>query len=243
MPTIEIALTFDDGPDGRSSANNCTRKVLDVLAAPVPLAPIKAAFFIQTHAPNRLPDPEGRQFAERAHAEGHVLAIHTGSFEDHACHKNRVLAQADIPQTTNGLDSDMKRAKDAIQGIAHAMPRFVRATYGYTNQACMNVYAARQLLHIHWDIDAEDRAGQTPGAINQRLRDRTQAQLNAGRRQLIYLFHDIQPVTGDNLRSFIQTIYDTVMDAGHSPGFCASASGLTALLTANTRPGHDLPCP
>ena len=102
--SVRILLTFDDGPHGAAlGANNRTENVLDARRD----RGAKAAFFIQTHVPYRLASREGRRIAFRAHAEGHVLAIDTGSFADHRCHKWRWTQPADVAGADNGLDSDM----------------------------------------------------------------------------------------------------------------------------------------
>ena len=60
-----LTFTFDNGP-----APGATEKVLDFLAERA----IKATFFV---VGARLRTPQGRQLAERAHAEGHWIGNHT----------------------------------------------------------------------------------------------------------------------------------------------------------------------
>src|SRR3954469_23103216 len=116
MADIKIALTFDDGPDNGPLAasgeadetkKNRTERVLNTLS----VKGCKAAFFVQTEVPNRLKGAIGSKMGARAHSDGHILAIHNGNAADHRCHKSRAAKPADHPGETNGLDSDMVRAR------------------------------------------------------------------------------------------------------------------------------------
>jgi hypothetical protein len=176
--------------------------------------------------------------------DGHVLAIHTGSLKDHRCHKARVAQPADIVNTANGLDSDMVRAAPAIQGVSGSAPKFVRATFGYTNSACMTVYGTRGLKHVMWDIDSTDsHEGATQGTVSAALDAETKAKVTAGATELIYLFHDINPITSENLKAFIGSIDAAVRAKGHTPRFLAQGAEIEALLTAKTKAGFDKDCP
>jgi peptidoglycan/xylan/chitin deacetylase (PgdA/CDA1 family) len=209
MADIKIVLTFDDGP-----AAGLTDKVLAALNAPGEgLDPIKAAFFVQTHSPIRMATDRGRGLVKQAFEADHVIGIHTGSTIDHACHKKRVILLPDVlppelGKPKNGLESDMIRAKVAITKLTAATPKYVRATYGYTNADCMAVYGRTLLKHIHWDVDSGDseKGSKTPEKINAKLEKAIVEKIRNGRRDLIILFHDVQSVTVDNLEEFIQTI-------------------------------------
>ena len=240
MSSVRILLTFDDGPHaGELGCNNRTEKVLNALR----LKGAKAAFFIQTNVPYRLPSPNGSAIARRMHAEGHVLAIHTGSFVDHRCHKWRCTQPADISGACNGLDADMLRAKAAIKQITGADPEFVRATYGYTDAACMKVYGQNKLKHVYWDLACgDDCKGATGGLVRQRLIGESK-RLAAGATDLIYLFHDINEVTAEHLAEFIDAIGDAVRSSGHAPVFAASRSQAELIMDIKAGPGTDTPCP
>jgi len=108
MASVRIVLTFDDGPHaGPLGGGNWTEKVLEALKH----KRAKAAFFVQTHVPYRLASPNGYKVASLIHTEGHVLAIHTGSLEDHRCHKWRCTQPADIAGAINGLDAVIRFEK------------------------------------------------------------------------------------------------------------------------------------
>src|SRR5262249_17407548 len=151
--------------------------------------------FIQTHVPARLASDDGFRVASLAHSEGHVLAVHTGSLADHRCHKWRCTQPPDIAGTSNGLDSDMIRAKNAIKKIVGSFPRFVRATYGYTDENCMKVYLQNGLKHVYWDVvSGDDSKAASLTSVRTRLMTDT-SKLAIGPMDLIYLMHDTNRVT------------------------------------------------
>jgi peptidoglycan/xylan/chitin deacetylase (PgdA/CDA1 family) len=237
---VRILLTFDDGPHGGAvDGTNRTEKVLDALRP----SRATAAFFIQTHVPYRLASPNGSKIAARIHAEGHVLAIHTGSLVDHRCHKWRCTQPAEIAGAINGLDSDMMRAKAAIKSIAGADPKFVRATYGYTDADCMKVYARNKLKHVYWDlVSGDDSGAATAASVGARLAAETR-RLATGPVDLIYLMHDINQVTSEHLRDFIDTIAASVRANGHAPAFVADRTEAESIMDRKSRQGTDTPCP
>jgi peptidoglycan/xylan/chitin deacetylase (PgdA/CDA1 family) len=203
----------------------------------------KAAFFIQTHVPYRLASPNGSRIASRIHAEGHVLAIHTGSLVDHRCHKWRCAQPADIVGATNGLDSDMMRAKAAIKNIVGTDPKFVRATYGYTDADCMKVYSQNKLKHVYWDlVSGDDSKSATATSVRTRLLAETKW-LATGTVDLIYLLHDIHQVTAEHLTEFIDAIASSVRANGHTPTFVAEGVEAESIMDSKSRPGTDTPCP
>ena len=240
MAPVRVLLTFDDGPhSGALGGDNRTEKVLDALRH----KHIKAAFFIQTHVPYRLASPNGFRIASRLHAEGHVLGVHTGGFVDHRCHKWRCTRPADIIGATNGLDSDMIRAKTAIKRIVGTDPKFVRATYGYTDANCMEVYSRNQLKHVYWDlVSGDDRKNATAASVRAHLMTETK-RLATGAVDLIYLLHDINEVTAENAVDFIDVIAVSVSENGHTPIFVADRVEAEFIMDRKARPGTDTACP
>jgi peptidoglycan/xylan/chitin deacetylase (PgdA/CDA1 family) len=238
--SIRILLTFDDGPHAAAlGGSNRTEKVLDRLNE----KGIKGVFFVQTHVPYRLASENGLQIASRIQAEGHVLAIHTGSFLDHRCHKWRCTQPADVVGAINGLDSDMQRARAAIRNIAGADPRFVRATYGHTNDACMDVYARNGLNHVNWDIESKDSSGSATAAfVCDRLGAETKRRAWAPT-DLIYLLHDISAVTAEHLKDFIDAITAAVAANGHAAAFVAHRREAESIMLERSGPGIDAPSP
>jgi len=240
VAVVRVLLTFDDGPHaGVLGGGNRTEKVLDALKSKC----VKAAFFIQTHVPYRLAASNGLRVASRAHAEGHVLAIHTGSILDHRCHKWRCAQPADMVGTINGLDSDMARARSAIREIVGADPRFVRATYGYTDASCMSVYSRNDLKHVYWDLaSGDDSKAASLASVLARLAAETR-RLATGSVELIYLLHDIAQVTAEHLTDFIDAIDASVRANGHTPAFAADAVEAQSIMERKSKAGTDLPCP
>jgi peptidoglycan/xylan/chitin deacetylase (PgdA/CDA1 family) len=240
VASVRILLTFDDGPHaGALGGKNWTEKVLDGLSH----KNAKGAFFIQTHVPYRLASPNGHTIASRIHAEGHALGIHSGSFVDHRCHKWRCTQPADIAGTTNGLDSDMIRARAAIRNIVGIDPKFVRATYGYTDVHCMKVYSRHRLKHVYWDIvSGDDTRNASAASVRAHLEHETK-RLATGARDLIYLLHDINQVTAENLIDYIEVIAIAVRSNGLSPVFPVERLEAEFILDRNSRPGTDSPCP
>jgi peptidoglycan/xylan/chitin deacetylase (PgdA/CDA1 family) len=237
---VRILLTFDDGPhSGSLGDDNRTEKVLDALKH----KRAKAAFFIQTHAPDRLASPNGFKIASRIHAEGHVLAIHTGGFVDHRCHKWRCAQPADMAGATNGLDADMIRAKGAIRKIVGTDPKYVRATYGYTDADCMEVYSRNRLKHIYWDLTSgDDRKAATAASVQAHLANEL-TRLARGGADLICLLHDINQVTAEHITDFIETIGASVRAIGQMPIFVADRMEAELVMDRKSRRGTDTPCP
>jgi GH24 family phage-related lysozyme (muramidase) len=148
-PTIEIALTFDDGPDGspRGPAKqfNTTECILNVLRD----RGIKAAFFVQTEVPGRMATADGKAIVAREYADGHVVGIQSGSAVDKLGHPEDTL-----------LEADLKQAKMDLLGIAPGMvPKFVRGPFGRTTKKVEAVYAKQpepDLQYVFWDIDGQE---------------------------------------------------------------------------------------
>jgi hypothetical protein len=102
----------------------------------------------------------------------------------------------------------MIRAKDAITKAIGVTPKYVRATFGYTNADCMKVYGRRLLKHIYWDVESGDASDPPPSvdAINLKLRKETKETIQQGRFGIIVLFHDIKLITASHFLEFISTI-------------------------------------
>ena len=240
MAPVRILLTFDDGPHGDAlGGDNRTEKVLDALRR----KRAKAVFFIQTHAPSRLGTPNGARVASQIHAEGHILAVHSGGFVDHRCHKWRCTQPADMTGTINGLDSDMMRARLAIREITGRDPGFVRATYGYTNSDCMEVYARNGLKHVYWDLPSNDHNKTASRESVQAHLQTEMRRLATGPVDLICLFHDINKVTAEHTADFIDAIAAAVRVTGHTPIFVADRLEAELVMDRKSRQGTDTPCP
>ncbi|MDA2812691.1 polysaccharide deacetylase family protein [Nocardiopsis sp. RSe5-2] len=124
-----IALTFDDGPGGR------TPEVLDTLAE----YDAKATFFV-TGEPVR----ENLRTVRREYAEGHEVANHTVTHPD---------------LTTLGKDEVRKELTEVNGLVARETgerPVLMRPPYGATNDDVASVSKDLGLAEIIWNVDTND---------------------------------------------------------------------------------------
>jgi peptidoglycan/xylan/chitin deacetylase (PgdA/CDA1 family) len=207
---------------------------------------IKGAFFVQTNVPPRLPATKGRTLALRAHQEGHVLGIHTGSKKDHVCHKRRFAAamDADQPGTVNGLDSDMKRAKAQLHAVTGITPTFVRATYGVMDEACSKIYTKNGLSHVYWDVDFDDKKPLTYDNACKLLKEGLIQSLKQKKTTIVVLMHDVtNRLTYQYLPEYIGLIVGVIKAAKQNPVFPTTQGEVAAILAAKAGRGADIPCP
>src|SRR5262245_43655397 len=108
---IRFLLSFDDGPAPS------TGRVLATLAENPVQPGIKAIFFVQTRAPDAGGSEAGRELMRLCHAEGHVLAVHTGTVRGHVSH---------IHMSREDLEESLRHAREDIAAIAGETPRLVR---------------------------------------------------------------------------------------------------------------------
>ena len=101
---VRFLLSFDDGPSTWEPYNP-TRAILDTLAANPVQPGIKAVFFLQTRDPRAGGSEAGRALMRREHAEGHVLAVHSGSPRGHIDHM--LLPDAELERTLADAQSDI----------------------------------------------------------------------------------------------------------------------------------------
>lgn len=130
-----IALTFDDGPDRRT-----TPRFLDLLEA----RGITATFFLLAAYAER--DP---QLVREMVAAGHELAVHGW---EHDCLALR---------PPGGLGRELLRAREVIEDVSGTEVRWYRPPYGVMTGA--GLYAARKarlqtVLWSAWGVDWSQRA-------------------------------------------------------------------------------------
>jgi peptidoglycan/xylan/chitin deacetylase (PgdA/CDA1 family) len=152
----DVALTFDDGPNGR-----CTADVLDVLAATA----TPATFFVLG---SNLAHPENAALLARMLREGHALGIHGWAHS-----------------TTPTMDQawaarDLARTRDAITSAASAtgspapVVRFYRPPYGFLTGPLARAVGAADLAIVEWTVSVEDwRTGWTAAALADAIARRT----------------------------------------------------------------------
>jgi peptidoglycan/xylan/chitin deacetylase (PgdA/CDA1 family) len=135
-----VALTFDDGPDPRS-----TPQFLDVLAA----RDVRATFFVLGTQLSAHPEL-GRRIAD----SGHELAVHGWSHRPHLLRGPRATA------------ADLRRARDLVASVGGERPRYWRPPHGIATGA--GLVAARQLglRPVLWTVDGRDwRADATGDSV------------------------------------------------------------------------------
>lgn len=235
---VNIALSFDDGPHTAelTVGENQTVAVLDVLRK----KKIKAVFFLQTHAPHRANCSIGRKLVQRMAKEGHIIGIHTGSLEDHVDHAVRVQQKPEdvngdgSPDGGNGLESDLIRAKQLIKSLIGSNPEFVRAPNGRyrAHKEVIPTYRRQKLIHIAWDIDSMDN-------IKKKGRKRTVEEVKeeleksfkaVKSKEVIVLFHDLNPTTSGKLEDYITTIREAILEGKRIPRLIISTKELNSLL-------------
>lgn len=140
----QIAITFDDGPDARS-----TPALLDVLRE----HEVEAAFFVIGKKVESEP-----QLANRILREGHLLENH--SF---------VHSYATNFYPTAKLTADLSRAQQTIEKVTGTTPKFFRPPVGLSNPNVFRAARALRLKVIGWTIRSLDTRLTDPARIVQRI--------------------------------------------------------------------------
>lgn len=138
-----VALTFDDGPDPRS-----TPAILTTLRE----AGVKATFCVIGHAARVHPE-----LLRAIAAQGHVACDHT---ETHP-YLDRI-APADVPGQISGPAA-------FCQLTLGTRPAFFRAPYGATNQTVVDTAHAQGLRVLQWSVDPRDFDRPPPAEIVRRV--------------------------------------------------------------------------
>jgi len=140
----ELILSFDDGPHPI-----VTPKILDMLAA----HDIHAVFFWVGWHFQRAPEAS-KALAERAIAEGHVIANHT---INHA----QLCA---VPEAQAAFEIDGNRAM--LEQAATMPVVWFRSPYGARCSQIERLLAERGMHNFHWDLDPQEwRKGSQGSAI------------------------------------------------------------------------------
>lgn len=206
-PPIRFLLTFDDGPSV-AKHNNPTLLILDALAHNDIQADIKAIFFVQTHAANT-----GNKIAHhlllREHADGHLLAFHTGT-PRHANH--RFLRPEE-------LEASLRRGIQDLTTIAGSPPRLVRPPFWNYNARTLDAYHLHNLQMLLTDLSAND--GTVRGVnlswgtgANLRMQlGRVKADWSAGKLPsvagnlpVVVTFHDLNNYTARNINAYLRML-------------------------------------
>jgi len=128
-----VALTFDDGPDGKY-----TPQVLELLKK----YKIKATFFLVGPQVEKYPDTV-KQIVD----EGHSIGNHTWSHKD----------MTKLTKKAQGEEID--KTQNAIFKAAGIKPHLMRAPFGALSDTLLETLADREMKHVYWTVDTKDWAG------------------------------------------------------------------------------------
>jgi len=139
-----VALTFDDGPDARS-----TPTLLDVLRE----AKVQATFFCIGKKV-----VAERELTARISREGHLLGNHTFN---HSYATNFF--------TVARLKDEMLQTQKVIQDTSGAVPKFFRPPVGLSNPRIFRAATALGLTVVGWSVRSLDTRITDPERIVQRI--------------------------------------------------------------------------
>lgn len=128
-----VALTFDDGPDGKY-----TPKILDLLKE----QEVPATFFLVGTQVEKFPD-----IVQRILEEGHSIGNHTWN---HADLSKKSLAQ---------IREQIRKADDVLKEAAGFMPVLFRAPYGAVSDTLKKELKKQGRELVGWNVDTRDWAG------------------------------------------------------------------------------------
>lgn len=248
---IQIVLTFDDGPHAAGKdAKNYTREIATILKT----RKIVGAFFIQANAEGRFREKAGKEATKEVSELGHVIAIHTGSPEDHTSHSVRVAKPArDVngdgkPDGLNALESDLISAKSEIKKVLGSEPLYVRAVgLEKLTPQMRDTYDRVGLKHIGSNVDSKDNTKcdgsvcekdrHTPAPIVMKTLESGKwsvpnAIKNQKAQHLIVLFHDINGTTAASLGTYIETIKQAVEASDRKAEFTSSTKAVLDVFNA-----------
>jgi peptidoglycan/xylan/chitin deacetylase (PgdA/CDA1 family) len=207
-------LTFDDGPSAFTWYNP-TAVILNTLAENDVQPGIKALFFVQTRA-RGASTPAGRALLTRAHAEGHVLGLHSGSARGHLDHRRMPPAE---------LDQSLQDGIRDLTALAGRAPTLVRPTFWRWNARTHAAYEAHGLAMLLTDINARD--GKIYGwTISVRRRSHFRAGLaqvrahaavlpaSNGVLPVVVTFHDTNTFTAAHLQEYLHILLEESRQVG-----------------------------
>lgn len=139
-----VALTYDDGPGGR------TPELLDILAE----YDARATFFVSGY-----PIMENPHTVRRTYAEGHELANHTLS------HPDLVTLGSD------GVRSNLDSVQALVYRETGYTMDLMRPPYGSTDDGVASVTADMGLAQILWSVDTNDWKDREASVVSSRALD------------------------------------------------------------------------
>lgn len=127
----KVALTFDDGPDGRY-----TGRILDILKT----EDVPATFFVVGEAVERYPETLKRIFNE-----GHLIANHSRTHADFALLDNEDILTTELIPTSR-----------AVEKITGYFPLIMRPPYGSLRQDSVQFVRESGWKIVRWSLDTFD---------------------------------------------------------------------------------------
>lgn len=194
-----IAITFDDGPRGATTAN-----VLDMLKE----KNVPATFFVNGDNWASISSTSNVANLRRMVAEGHEIGNHTWEHEN--------LKQLSSDQVRATLDKVNQKVKELVDYDV----RLFRPPYGSYNK---NVLAASGMTAILWNIDSEDWRYVSDANIKKVAADEDLSKeeakaklvkqvaddvISQARHGSIILFHDVHPASADVAKMVIENLLD-----------------------------------
>lgn len=216
LPLSRFLLTFDDGPSGRSP-NNPTAQILDVLAHNSVQPGIRAIFFVQTRYRTGGATPLGRALIKRAHVEGHLLGLHSGSALGHVSHV----------QLGEALGQSLRDGIEDLRALSGETIWLVRPPYWAFTEHTIAEYARQRLQMLLTDVRARD--GMSHGYTRSlRRRSHLRAELARVRAYIragllpvvggvvpvIVSFHDTNPYTAAHMEEYLRILVEEAAAVG-----------------------------
>ncbi|KAI8646881.1 hypothetical protein BD408DRAFT_399182 [Parasitella parasitica] len=130
-----VAITYDDGPYGYTSA------LVDLLDR----NQVKATFFVNgKNFIDLETNEEGRNALRKAHASGHQIASHTLSHKD--------------LETISGqeFDDEITELEKIVFDIIQVKPAFIRPPYGSANDDSVAKLEGKGYKVVKWSTDTKD---------------------------------------------------------------------------------------
>lgn len=195
-----VALTFDDGPDGKADGLNHTAQVLDALDT----LGVRASFFVCGNLHTQVSDNAiARADLERMVARGHDVGSHSFT---HA-HMSALTPAAVAKEFADNL-----AMAQSVLGPEFAFSLY-RLPYGHPYQtnnpdvSWVAPAAAEAGVHVGWGIDTDDWKCAQNGRDGNCILDNLRAQIAAGHSGPI-LMHSVYQLTVDTLPAVVQLLRD-----------------------------------
>jgi peptidoglycan/xylan/chitin deacetylase (PgdA/CDA1 family) len=202
-------LTFDDGPDANPLVNS-TARILEHLVNNSVQQNVKAVFFVQTRNLDGGGSVYGRSILHREYAEGHILALHSGSARGHVSH---------IFMSARELHQSLANGVADIRGITGQRVLLVRPPYWWFNTGTIAQYADFGLHMMLSDVKAYDgvnwgtrvfrrrNLSMQLARVRERF-DRNQLPVVDGCIPIVVTFHDTNDFTADHLDEYLRILVE-----------------------------------